>query len=182
METNLEDALKDGRARSFDPEYAKPMGQRAGTPVGAGTLLKVNHASEQQVSAYDNFFKENDERHLNELKGLVAIPSLAMAPEHAPDVLKAAEWVKKKLDDIGMQNATIHNTDGYYTLTAEWMNAPGQPTALFYGHFDVQPVESASHWNTDPGRRRSAMAKCMAAALRTTRGLLLHCSAHWKRC
>jgi len=149
MKTNLEEALKKTDEHDhMDPEYAQPMGQR-GAPGAAGTFLKVNHASEQQVSAYDSYFKENDERHLNELKELVAIQSLAMAPEHASDVQKAAEWVKKKLDDIGMQNATIHNTDGYYTLTAEWMNAPGQPTALFYGHFDVQPVD-ASHWDTDP--------------------------------
>ena len=131
-----------------DPEYSQPMGQHSAAGA-TGTLLKVNHASEKQLSAYDNFFKDNDERHLNELKELVAIPSLAMAPEHAPDVLKAAEWVKKKLDDIGMKNATIHETDGYYTLTAEWMDAPGQPTALFYGHFDVQPV-TPNLWNTDP--------------------------------
>ena len=72
-----------------------------------------------------------------------------MAPEHAPDVLKAAEFIKKKLDAIGMQNATIHQTDGYYTLTAEWMNAPGQPTALFYGHFDVQPVVP-DKWQSNP--------------------------------
>ena len=87
MKTNLEDALKKTDEHDhIDPEYAKPMGQRAGAPGGAGTLLKVNHASEQQVSAYDNYFKENDERHLNDLKELVAIQSMAMAPEHAPDV------------------------------------------------------------------------------------------------
>jgi len=144
-----EDALrKTGEHDHADPEYAQAMGQRAAAGA-AGTLLKVNHASEKQLSAYDSFFKENDERHLNELKELVAIPSLAMAPEHAPDVLKAAEWLKKKLDDIGMQNATVHETDGYYTLTAEWLKAPGQPTALFYGHFDVQPV-TPNLWNTDP--------------------------------
>jgi len=112
-------------------------------------ILKVNHATEQQLSAYDKFFNENEERHLNELMELISMPSLAMDPAHAPDVLKAAEFIKKKLDAIGMQNATIHNNDGYYTLTAEWMNAPGQPTALFYGHFDVQPA-TASLWQSDP--------------------------------
>ena len=146
---NLEDALKKSRTHdNVDPEYSQPMGQRS----AAGTtdaLLKVNHANGKQLEAYDNFFKENDERHLDELKQLVAIQSLAMLPEHAPDVLKAAEFIKQKLDAIGMQNATIHETDGYYTLTAEWMNAPGQPTALFYGHFDVQPA-TPDLWDTDP--------------------------------
>jgi len=130
------------------PEHATAMGEPSAAGA-SGPQLKVNHASAEQIDAYDKYFRDNDERHLNGLKELVAIPSLAMAPEHAPDVLKAAEWVKKKLDDIGMKNATIHETDGYYTLTAEWMDAPGQPTALFYGHFDVQPV-TPTLWNTDP--------------------------------
>ena len=111
--------------------------------------LKVNHATDEQLSAYDNFFKENEERHLNELMELISIQSLAMVPAHLPDVLKAAEFVKNKLETIGMQNVTIHNTDGYYTLTAEWLNAPGQPTALFYGHMDVQPV-TPELWQSDP--------------------------------
>jgi acetylornithine deacetylase/succinyl-diaminopimelate desuccinylase-like protein len=111
--------------------------------------LNVNHASDEQLKAYDNFFKENKERHLNELMELVTIQSLAMDSAHLPDVLKAAEFVKKKLETIGMQNVTIHTTEGYYTLTAEWMNAPGQPTALFYGHMDVQPV-TPKLWDTDP--------------------------------
>lgn len=111
--------------------------------------LKVNHATDEQLSAYDNFFKENEERHLNELMELVSIQSLAMVPAHLPDVLKAAEFVKNKLETIGMQNVTIHNTDGYYTLTADWLNAPGQPTALFYGHMDVQPV-TPELWQSDP--------------------------------
>jgi len=111
--------------------------------------LKVNHATDEQISAYDNFFKENEERHLNELMELISIQSLAMVPAHLPDVLKAAEFVKNKLETIGMQNVTIHNTDGYYTLTAEWLNAPGQPTALFYGHMDVQPV-TPELWQSDP--------------------------------
>ncbi len=131
-----------------DPEYGTAMGEKSAANA-AGTQLKLNHASAEQIAAYDKYFKDNDERQLNVLKELVAIPSLAMAPEHAPDVLKAAEFIKKKLDDIGIKNATIHKTDGYYTLTAEWMEAPGQPTALFYGHFDVQPV-TPKLWNTDP--------------------------------
>jgi len=79
---NLEDALKrTGAHDHVDPDYAQPMGQQSAVGV-AGTLLKINHASEEQLAAYENFFKENDDRHLNELKELVAIQSLAMAPEH----------------------------------------------------------------------------------------------------
>lgn len=149
MTKNLEAALnKTGVHDHIDPDYARVMGH-VGAAAQTGTQLQINHASDEQINAYDQYFTENHERHLNDLKELVAIPSLAMAPEHAPDVLKAAEFVKKKLDDIGMQNATVHDTDGYYTVTAEWMNAPGQPTAVLYGHFDVQPVVP-SQWDSDP--------------------------------
>lgn len=146
---NLEDALKKTNAHDqVDPEYAQPMGQQSAA-VGIDTLLKINHASEEQLAAYEDFYNDNADRHLNELKELVAIQSLAMVPEHAPDLLKAAEFIKTKLDAMGMQNVTTHETDGYYSLTAEWMNAPGQPTALFYGHFDVQPVVP-DKWQSDP--------------------------------
>jgi acetylornithine deacetylase/succinyl-diaminopimelate desuccinylase-like protein len=107
-----------------------------------------NRASDVQLAAYDKFFKENQERHLKELADLVAIPSLRMDPAHHPDVQKAAELLKARLDAVGMKNVTIHLPD-YPFITAEWVGAPGQPTAIFYGHFDVQPA-IASQWETDP--------------------------------
>jgi len=79
----------------------------------------------------------------------VAIQTLAMVPEHSADLIKAGEFLKEKLTAIGMQNAMVHPADGFPLVTAEWVGIEGQPTVVFYGHFDVQPVDAA-RWDSDP--------------------------------
>ena len=143
----------DERSKAIDhcvtPDVAKPFGSEAAhKPSPSPSEFTFNHASEAQTAAYDKYFQENQERHLGELAELVAMPTLWMDPNHRPDTQEAAEYLKGKLEAIGMQNVTIHLPD-YPFVTAEWMNAPGQPTALFYGHFDVQPAV-AEKWDTDP--------------------------------
>jgi len=130
----------------FVPGQHNALGdpKQADAPAGA----EFNRATDAQVAAYDSYFKDNQERHLQVLADLVAIPTLRMDPNHAADIQQAAEFLKAKLDTVGMQNITIHLPD-YPFVTAEWMGAPGQPTALFYGHFDVQPAV-ASQWQSDP--------------------------------
>ena len=95
-----------------DPSYANAFGSEDADVKGAGTLIEVNHATDEQLAAYDKWFKENEERHLQELSGLVAIPTLAMDPKRGPDLLEAAEVLKKKLSDIGMKQAAVHPADG----------------------------------------------------------------------
>ncbi len=109
----------------------------------------VKHASEQQLAAYDHWFTRHEDRHLQELTDLIAIPTLAMDPAHAADLIQAAEYLKGKLTAIGMDNATVHPADGLPLVTAEWTGAEGQPTVLFYGHFDVQPADP-SRWVSHP--------------------------------
>lgn len=130
----------------FAPGQQDAMGQPTAGPKTA--TVKFNRASAAQAAAYDKFFKENQQRHLKDLADLVAFPTLRMDPKHHPDVQKAAEFLKAKLVAIGMKNVKVH-LPGYPFITAEWMGAPGQPTAIFYGHFDVQPAV-ASQWKTDP--------------------------------
>ena len=111
--------------------------------------LTINRGSDDQLRAYDQFFEENSEKHLGQVADLVAFPTLAMVPENAPDLEKAGQYLIDRLTEIGMDNAKFHPADGFPLVTAEWMNAEGQPTAVFYGHFDVQPVV-ASRWDSDP--------------------------------
>jgi len=82
--------------------------------------------------------KDNQERHLKELADLVAIRTLRVDPNHHPDVQKAGEVLKERLEKLGLK-VTSYFPD-YPFITVEWMGSPGQPTALFYGHFDVHPV------------------------------------------
>lgn len=89
-------------------------------------------------------------RFLEELKALVAIPSVSTAPEHSADVRRAAEFLAAHLrDQLGLE-AELIQTAGHPLVYAAWSGAPGKPTVLIYGHYDVQPVDPLELWRTPP--------------------------------
>ena len=59
---------------------------------------------------------------------------------------KCAKFVSKKLKDAGMKKIKIIPTKGHPLVYGEWMKAPGKPTVLIYGHYDVQPVDPLNLW------------------------------------
>jgi len=65
-------------------------------------------------------------------------------------VHKAAEYVAAKLRDAGMENVEIIETERHPLVYADWLHAPGKPTVLCYGHFDVQPVDPIELWHSPP--------------------------------
>jgi len=133
-----------------DPGYGTVLGQDVASAGGEpGELLDLNKPSEQQIQDYDAWFTQNEDRHLQSVAELVSFPTLAMVPDNAQDLIDAGEYLVEKLTSIGMQNAKLHPADGFPLVTAEWSGAEGQPTVLFYGHFDIQPVD-ASRWDSDP--------------------------------
>jgi acetylornithine deacetylase/succinyl-diaminopimelate desuccinylase-like protein len=97
-----------------------------------------------------DFARQNQPRFLNELKDLLRIPSVSTAPEHRENVKKAAEYVASELKRIGMNNVEIVPTKGHPLIYADWLNAPGKPTALCYAHYDVQPAEPLNEWISPP--------------------------------
>jgi acetylornithine deacetylase/succinyl-diaminopimelate desuccinylase-like protein len=64
-------------------------------------------------------------------------------------VVKTAGWIVNKLNSIGITNAKQLATDGNPVVYASWDKAPGKPTVLIYGHYDVQPVKE-SEWDNPP--------------------------------
>jgi acetylornithine deacetylase/succinyl-diaminopimelate desuccinylase-like protein len=90
-----------------------------------------------------DFINVNRERYLDELKALLAIPSISALPEHAGDVRRCAEWCVEEMRRIGLENVRLVETPGHPVVYGDWLHAAGAPTILFYGHYDVQPVESA---------------------------------------
>lgn len=90
------------------------------------------------------------EQHLQELMELVRIPSVSSKSEHKGDMRKAAEWLAANMRKIGLENVQIMETAGHPVVYADWMHAEGQPTALIYGHYDVQPAEPLDQWETPP--------------------------------
>ena len=152
---------------NIGPSYGKVLGSK-----GDPKALEINRASDEQLKAYDDFFKENHKRHIQEVIDLVAFPTLAMIPEHADDLIKAGEFLKKKMTAIGMENATVHPAGGFPLVTAEWMGAKGQPTVVFYGHFDGQPVD-ASRWDSDPFKAEIRDNKLYGRAATDDKGFII---------
>jgi acetylornithine deacetylase/succinyl-diaminopimelate desuccinylase-like protein len=90
------------------------------------------------------------DRYVEELKQYLAIPSVSALPQHQADVRKCAEWSAAHMGEIGLQNVKVIETPGNPIVYADWLGAPGAPTILFYGHYDVQPVDPVELWESPP--------------------------------
>ncbi len=96
------------------------------------------------------YVKQNQDRFLAELFDWLRIPSVSALPEHNDDVRKAGLWVVDKLNSIGFENVGLKETTGHPAVYGEWLHAPGKPTILVYGHYDVQPVDPIDKWVAQP--------------------------------
>jgi acetylornithine deacetylase/succinyl-diaminopimelate desuccinylase-like protein len=96
------------------------------------------------------FANSNRPRFLDELKALLRIPSVSTLPEHKGDVRRAAEVLAAELTRIGMENVRLIETAGHPLVYGDWLRAPGKPTALLYGHYDVQPPDPLDEWLSPP--------------------------------
>ena len=97
-----------------------------------------------------DFINVNRERYLTELKAFLAIPSISALPQHAGDVKRCADWCADEMRHIGLQNVRLVDTPGNPVVYGDWLGAPGAPTILFYGHYDVQPVDPLELWESPP--------------------------------
>jgi acetylornithine deacetylase/succinyl-diaminopimelate desuccinylase-like protein len=97
-----------------------------------------------------DFINMNRERYLEELKAFLAIPSVSALPEHRADVMACAEWCASEMRRVGLQNVALKPTPGNPIVYGDWLGAPGAPTILFYGHYDVQPVDPLNLWESPP--------------------------------
>lgn len=102
------------------------------------------------VSGFDSYLSEQRGRHLAELKDLLRIPSVSALSDHKGDVVRAAEQVAKLLREAGAEHVQVLPTGGHPVVYGDWLHAPGKPTALVYGHYDVQPVDPLHLWETPP--------------------------------
>ena len=97
-----------------------------------------------------DFINVNRERYLEELKALLAIPSISALPAHTGDVKACADWCADEMRRIGLQHVRLIETPGNPVVYGDWLGAPDAPTMLFYGHYDVQPVDPLELWETPP--------------------------------
>jgi acetylornithine deacetylase/succinyl-diaminopimelate desuccinylase-like protein len=97
-----------------------------------------------------NYIQKNKDNYIEELKEYLRIQSISTLKSHKKDMKTCAKFVANKLKVAGMNNVKIIPTDGNSLVYGEWMKAPGKPTVLIYGHYDVQPVDPIELWNSDP--------------------------------
>ncbi len=80
---------------------------------------------------------------------LLRIPSISTQPAHAADCRRAADWLCGDLASMGFE-ASVRETPGHPIVVAHDLSAASGPHVLFYGHYDVQPVDPLSLWNAAP--------------------------------
>ncbi|MBS0260909.1 MAG: dipeptidase [Planctomycetes bacterium] len=97
----------------------------------------------------DRYLADNADRHLDELKQFLRIPSVSADSRHKPDVRKAAEFVLSHFRAAGLESELVE-TAGHPICYGHWLKAPGSPTVLIYGHYDVQPPDPLDKWITPP--------------------------------
>lgn len=110
-------------------------------PAPSSTTIAavLNHADAALPASRDTLFD------------LLRIPSISAQPDHAADCAKAAEWWREQLTGLGFE-ASVRPTAGHPVVVAH-LAGPADykgPHVLFYGHYDVQPVDPVSLWHSDP--------------------------------
>ncbi|WP_294644570.1 dipeptidase [uncultured Aureimonas sp.] len=91
----------------------------------------------------------NLDRSVERLQDLLRIPSISTDPAYAADCRRAAEWLTGDLEAIGF-TARVAETAGHPMVVAHRKGPEGSPHALFYGHYDVQPVDPLNLWDAEP--------------------------------
>ena len=97
-----------------------------------------------------DYARQNQQRFLSELKDLLRIPSVSTLPDHKDDVRRAADFVAADMKRIGLEHVEVIKTEGHPLVYGDWLHATGKPTALCYGHYDVQPPDPLEEWKSPP--------------------------------
>ncbi len=98
----------------------------------------------------NNYIEANKDRFLEELFGLIRIPSISSESAHNPDMIRCAEYWRDAILAAGADKAEVMPTEGNPIVYGEKIIDKKKPTVLVYGHYDVMPVDPIELWNTDP--------------------------------
>ena len=109
---------------------------------------------------------------LGTLQEFLRFPSVSTQPEHAPDLLSCAEWLRELLEGAGLK-AEVHSTPGSPVVLAAAPRDPAKRTVLIYGHYDVQPPDPLGGWTTPPFEPRIAGDRIYARGAADNKGQIL---------
>jgi acetylornithine deacetylase/succinyl-diaminopimelate desuccinylase-like protein len=102
------------------------------------------------LSDWTTYLNDRADEAVAELSDFLRIPSISALPAHAADVRAAGQWVLERLRRAGVENLEMMETGGHPVVYGDWLHAPGKPTVMIYGHFDVQPVDPVELWVSPP--------------------------------
>ena len=97
-----------------------------------------------------DFLTSHHDRYEQELIDILKVPSISSNPDNNDDMRVMARMLLTEMQKIGLDDARIIETDGHPVVYSEWTKAPGKPTLLIYGHYDVQPVDPVDLWSSPP--------------------------------
>ncbi|HEX2979233.1 MAG TPA: dipeptidase [Anaerolineaceae bacterium] len=97
-----------------------------------------------------SYAKQHRSDFITSLKTLVEIPSVSTDPEHQADMQRTANWLAEQIRALGAGRVEVFPTAGHPVVYGEILQAPGQPTVLVYGHYDVQPADPVELWESQP--------------------------------
>jgi acetylornithine deacetylase/succinyl-diaminopimelate desuccinylase-like protein len=96
------------------------------------------------------YINSNKQRFLDELFHWLRIPSISADSRHKADVRRAAEFLKERFAEAGVDKVEICETKGHPIVYAEKIVKSSLPTVLVYGHYDVQPPDPLNLWKSPP--------------------------------
>lgn len=96
------------------------------------------------------YIQDRREAFVEELTTFLRIPSISTKSEHKGDIQRAASWLADSMRNVGLEHVQILPTAGHPVVYDDWLHAAGKPTALIYGHYDVQPPEPLELWVSGP--------------------------------
>ena len=107
-------------------------------------------APDDLYTQVNQYLKAHAAEGMDGLCAFLRLPTVSTLPEHAADVRRGAEWLADELRQTGLRNVHLMETGGHPTVYGEHLEAPGRPTVLVYGHYDVQPADPLALWSSPP--------------------------------
>lgn len=95
------------------------------------------------------YLDQHRHEHLDQLCEFLRIPSISSQSDHAPDIRRAAAFVADELRGLGL-TVQVVEMGGHPLVHAQTEQRPDRKTLLFYGHYDVQPVDPLELWTNPP--------------------------------
>lgn len=129
--------------------------------------------SPDSTREYAKLFAEKRDKILADYFEFLSIPTISAQAEYKESIQKGAHWVQRYLNDSGFRTE-IWETSGHPTVFGEWNGAPGKPTVLFYGHYDVQPVDPVQNWSSPPFTPTVRDGKVFARGAQDNKGQIFY--------